>query len=87
MCPPQPISEYPFAAFNKKAAILKYSPEEYAKYLTVEDWDKKETDDLLALAEKFALNFVGQSCSVRARARTHTCVRACVRACVFCRRV
>ena len=54
----QPIAEYPFAAFNKKAAILKYSPEEYAKYLTVEDWDKKETDDLLSMAEKFSLNFV-----------------------------
>ena len=28
----------------------RYSPEEYTKHLTVGDWDKKETDELLNLA-------------------------------------
>ena len=51
-------SDISFDKFNKKVAILKYSQEEYTKYLTVEDWDKKETDDLLAMAERYALNFI-----------------------------
>uniref|UniRef100_A0A7S0I0Q2 dAMP1 SANT/Myb-like domain-containing protein n=1 Tax=Hanusia phi TaxID=3032 RepID=A0A7S0I0Q2_9CRYP len=50
--------EYPFAKFNKKAAILKYNEEEYARYLTVSDWTKQETDELFKLAERFDLNFI-----------------------------
>eukprot|EP00960_Hanusia_phi_P063639 765524-Hanusia_phi.AAC.3 len=50
--------EYPFAKFNKKVQLLVYSDEEYEKLLHVEDWTRKETDDLMKLVERFHLNFI-----------------------------
>uniref|UniRef100_A0A7S4KRE5 dAMP1 SANT/Myb-like domain-containing protein n=1 Tax=Guillardia theta TaxID=55529 RepID=A0A7S4KRE5_GUITH len=52
------LEEYPFAKFNKKAAVLKYNEEEYARHLTVSDWTKQETDELFKLVERFDLNFI-----------------------------
>ena len=32
----------------KQAAVLKYNEEEYARHLTISDWTKQETDEVLS---------------------------------------
>ena len=49
--------DYPFARFNKKAALLTYTAEEYEKYLQSETWTKEETDHLFDLCGRFDLRF------------------------------
>jgi DNA methyltransferase 1-associated protein 1 len=56
---------YPFARFGKKLETLRYTDEEYSRYLATmpvqgsrEPWTKEETDTLFQLAERFNLQFV-----------------------------
>ncbi|KAL6620604.1 hypothetical protein ACP70R_035743 [Stipagrostis hirtigluma subsp. patula] len=56
----QPTGDYQFAKFNKKVDVLKYTDEEYEKYLIdpVEAWSREETDQLFELCERFDLRFI-----------------------------
>lgn len=51
---------YPFARFNRKIDVIKYTDEEYQKSVAPinSDWSKKETDHLFKLCEKFSLRFI-----------------------------
>ena len=51
---------YPFARFNTKPKIVKYSEEEYKKAVQPmkSDWDKLETDVLFELCERFNMRFI-----------------------------
>ena len=51
---------YPFARFNKKPRVVKYSDEEYKKAVQpmTSDWDKLETDVLFDLCERFNMRFI-----------------------------
>ncbi|PSR85928.1 SWR1-complex protein [Actinidia chinensis var. chinensis] len=53
-----PIGDYSFAKYNKSVDILKYTDEEYEKYLIDPMWTKNETDQLFDLCERFDLRFV-----------------------------
>ncbi|XP_057518846.1 SWR1-complex protein 4 [Amaranthus tricolor] len=53
-----PTGDYPFAKYNKSVDIIKYTDEEYEKYLTDPKWSKEETDTLFDLCERFDLRFV-----------------------------
>ncbi|XP_057461379.1 SWR1-complex protein 4-like isoform X2 [Actinidia eriantha] len=53
-----PTGDYSFAKYNKSVDILKYTDEEYEKYLTDPMWTKNETDQLFDLCEWFDLRFV-----------------------------
>ncbi|CAO2826671.1 unnamed protein product [Amaranthus hypochondriacus] len=53
-----PTGDYPFAKYNKSVDIIKYTDEEYEKYLTDPKWTKEETDTLFDLCERFDLRFV-----------------------------
>ncbi|KAL6958742.1 swr complex subunit [Sarracenia purpurea var. burkii] len=53
-----PTGDYSFAKCNKSIDIVKYTDEEYEKYLTDPMWTKKETDQLFELCERFDLRFV-----------------------------
>lgn len=50
--------EYPWAKFNKKLAIPKYTDEQYKKYFQDNDWTREETDALFDLCEQFDLRFI-----------------------------
>lgn len=50
--------EYPFAKFNKKIDIPKYTDKEYQLHLKSDDWSKEETDHLIDLAIRFDLRFI-----------------------------
>ncbi|XP_057657784.1 DNA methyltransferase 1-associated protein 1 [Diorhabda carinulata] len=50
--------EYPFAKFNKKVDIPKYTDQEYNLHIKCEGWTKEETDHLMDLAERFDLRFL-----------------------------
>ncbi|CAH1101449.1 unnamed protein product [Psylliodes chrysocephalus] len=50
--------EYPFAKFNKKVDIPKYTDTEYQQHLKCEGWSKEETDHLMELATRFDLRFM-----------------------------
>ncbi|KAF6002666.1 DNA methyltransferase 1-associated protein 1 [Cyanidiococcus yangmingshanensis] len=59
------LSVYPFARFNKRLETLRYTDEEYARYIaslpeqgSTTPWTKAETDVLFRLAEQFSLQFV-----------------------------
>ncbi|KAL6610570.1 hypothetical protein ACP70R_040539 [Stipagrostis hirtigluma subsp. patula] len=56
----QPTGDYQFAKFNKKVDVLKYTDEEYEKYLIdpVDAWSREETDQLFELCERFDLRFI-----------------------------
>ncbi|EES04713.1 hypothetical protein BDA96_04G091300 [Sorghum bicolor] len=54
----QPTGDYQFAKYNKKADVVKYTDEEYEKYLVDPDWSKEETDQLFELCERFDLRFI-----------------------------
>ena len=49
--------EYPFARFNKKLQILKYSDQEYEEHLNSDSWSKFESDKLMQLVQLFGMNF------------------------------
>lgn len=53
-----PTGDYAFAKYNKSANIIKYTDEEYEKYLTDPAWTKEETDQLFDLCERFDLRFI-----------------------------
>ncbi|KAF8007587.1 hypothetical protein BT93_K1555 [Corymbia citriodora subsp. variegata] len=53
-----PTGDYAFAKYNKSVNILKYTDEEYEKYLTDPTWTKEETDQLFDLCERFDLRFI-----------------------------
>lgn len=53
-----PTGDYSFAKYNKSVDVIKYTNEEYEKYLTDPAWTKEETDQLFDLCERFDLRFV-----------------------------
>ncbi|XP_061366208.1 SWR1-complex protein 4-like [Gastrolobium bilobum] len=53
-----PTGDYSFAKYNKSVDIIKYTDEEYDKYLTDPMWTKEETDQLFDLCERFDLRFI-----------------------------
>ncbi|CAK9145249.1 unnamed protein product [Ilex paraguariensis] len=53
-----PTGDYSFAKYNKSVDVIKYSDEEYEKYLIDPVWTKEETDQLFALCERFDLRFI-----------------------------
>ncbi|KAF0764837.1 DNA methyltransferase 1-associated protein 1 [Aphis craccivora] len=50
--------EYPFAKFNKKIEIPKYTDIEYKENLVSETWTQEETDRLFDMCELFDLRFI-----------------------------
>ncbi|XP_025197117.1 DNA methyltransferase 1-associated protein 1 [Melanaphis sacchari] len=50
--------EYPFAKFNKKIEIPKYTDIEYKENLMSETWTQEETDRLFDMCEWFDLRFI-----------------------------
>ncbi|XP_010679469.1 SWR1-complex protein 4 isoform X2 [Beta vulgaris subsp. vulgaris] len=52
-----PTGDYPFAKYNKSVEVIKYTDEEYEKYLT-DPWTKEETDTLFDFCERFDLRFI-----------------------------
>ncbi|KAI4349772.1 hypothetical protein L6164_010328 [Bauhinia variegata] len=53
-----PTGDYSFAKYNKSVDVIKYTDEEYEKYLKDPTWTKEETDLLFDLCERFDLRFV-----------------------------
>ncbi|KAK3194338.1 hypothetical protein Dsin_025648 [Dipteronia sinensis] len=53
-----PTGDYSFAKYNKSVDVVKYTDEEYEKYLTDPMWTKEETDQLFNLCERFDLRFI-----------------------------
>ncbi|KAL3648136.1 swr complex subunit [Castilleja foliolosa] len=53
-----PTGDYSFAKYNKSVDVIRYTDEEYEKYLTDPVWTKEETDHLFDLCERFDLRFV-----------------------------
>ncbi|KAL4197724.1 hypothetical protein AMTRI_Chr04g189720 [Amborella trichopoda] len=53
-----PTGDYSFAKYNKSVDIVRYTDEEYEKYLTDPNWTKEETDQLFDLCEQFDLRFI-----------------------------
>jgi hypothetical protein len=51
---------YAFARFNRKAAVVTYTEEQYEKAVAPlkSDWSKLETDVLFDLCERFNLRFI-----------------------------
>ena len=51
---------YPFARFNRKIEVVKYTDEEYKNVVAPlnSDWSKEETDHLFKLCEKYSLRFI-----------------------------
>lgn len=60
---------YPFAKFNRKVEVVRYTDEEYTKVVEMlnsrpqgkisnTDWSKEETDHLFDLCEQFSLRFI-----------------------------
>ncbi|KAG6542443.1 hypothetical protein Mapa_016133 [Marchantia paleacea] len=54
----EPIGDYAFAKYNKAVDVVRYTDEEYSKYLTDTTWNKEETDQLFDLCEQFDLRFI-----------------------------
>ncbi|KAL2535217.1 SWR1-complex protein 4 [Forsythia ovata] len=52
-----PTGDYSFAKYNKSVDVIKYTDEEYEKYLVDPAWTKEETDRLFDLCERFDLRF------------------------------
>ena len=52
-----PNKLYPFAKFNRKINLIKYSEDEYNKYLLDNSWSKAETDHLIDLCDRYDLRF------------------------------
>lgn len=53
-----PTGDYSFAKYNKSVDIVKYTDEEYEKYLNDPGWTKEETDQLFDLCQRFDLRFI-----------------------------
>lgn len=53
-----PTGDYSFAKYNKSVDVVKYTDEEYEKYLTDPMWTKEETNQLFELCERFDLRFI-----------------------------
>ncbi|KAL6219621.1 hypothetical protein ACLB2K_007380 [Fragaria x ananassa] len=53
-----PTGDYSFAKYNKSVEVIKYTDEEYGKYLTDPMWTKEETDQLFDLCQQFDLRFI-----------------------------
>ncbi|XP_027352774.1 SWR1-complex protein 4-like isoform X2 [Abrus precatorius] len=53
-----PTGNYSFAKYNKSVDVIKYTDEEYDKYLTDPMWTKEETNQLFDLCERFDLRLV-----------------------------
>ncbi|GAV65867.1 hypothetical protein CFOL_v3_09381 [Cephalotus follicularis] len=53
-----PTGDYSFAKYNKSVNVVKYTDEEYDKYLVDSMWSKEETDQLFDLCERFDLRFI-----------------------------
>ncbi|XP_051118737.1 SWR1-complex protein 4 isoform X2 [Andrographis paniculata] len=53
-----PTGDYSFAKYNKSVDVIKYTDEEYEKYLTDPAWTKQETDQLFDLCHQFDLRFI-----------------------------
>lgn len=53
-----PTGDYQFAKYNKSVDIIKYTDEEYEKYLIDSMWTKEETDQLFDMCERFDLRFI-----------------------------
>ncbi|MED6168579.1 swr complex subunit [Stylosanthes scabra] len=53
-----PTGDYSFAKYNKSVDVVKYTDEEYDKYLTDPMWTKEETNQLFDLCERFDLRFI-----------------------------
>ncbi|KAK7396399.1 hypothetical protein VNO78_17383 [Psophocarpus tetragonolobus] len=53
-----PTGDYSFAKYNKSIDVIKYTDEEYDKYLADPMWTKEETDQLFDLCERFDLRFI-----------------------------
>lgn len=51
---------YPFARFNRKVEVIRYSDEEYQQLVRPlsTDWTKRETDHLFRLCERYSLRFI-----------------------------
>lgn len=49
--------EYSFARFNKKPKMIKYTPQEYDAQCKSTSWTKEETDQLMALCERYELRW------------------------------
>ncbi|XP_065860278.1 SWR1-complex protein 4 isoform X2 [Euphorbia lathyris] len=52
-----PTGDYSFAKYNKSVDVVKYTDEEYEKYLTDPTWTKEETDQLFDFCQRFDLRF------------------------------
>eukprot|EP00211_Chloroparvula_japonica_P002599 CAMPEP_0119156138 /NCGR_PEP_ID=MMETSP1310-20130426/52102_1 /TAXON_ID=464262 /ORGANISM="Genus nov. species nov., Strain RCC2339" /LENGTH=493 /DNA_ID=CAMNT_0007148747 /DNA_START=123 /DNA_END=1604 /DNA_ORIENTATION=- len=52
-----PSADYPFSRFNRKVNIVRYTDEEYARYLRSSSWSRHETDHLLLLLQRFDMRF------------------------------
>lgn len=53
-----PGGDYYFARYNKTIDIVRYTDEEYEKYISDPSWSRQETDQLFDLCEQFDLRFV-----------------------------
>ncbi|XVF80714.1 hypothetical protein PTKIN_Ptkin15bG0097300 [Pterospermum kingtungense] len=53
-----PTDDYSFAKYNKSVDVIRYTDQEYEKYLTDPTWTKEETDQLFDLCERFDLRFI-----------------------------
>lgn len=53
-----PTGDYSFAKYNKSVDVVKYTDEEYEKYLIDPKWTKEETDQLFNMCERFDLRFI-----------------------------
>ncbi|XP_022757778.1 SWR1-complex protein 4-like isoform X2 [Durio zibethinus] len=53
-----PAGDYSFAKYNKSVEVIRYTDEEYEKYLSDPAWTKEETDRLFDLCEQFDLRFI-----------------------------
>lgn len=54
----RPTGDYAFAKYNKTVDVVRYTDEEYAKYLSDSNWTREETDQLFDLCEQFDLRFI-----------------------------
>lgn len=53
-----PSGDYYFARYNKTIDVVRYTDDEYDKYLADLSWSKQETDQLFDLCEQFDLRFI-----------------------------
>lgn len=53
---------YPFARFNRKVEVIRYTEEEYDQAIEPAlggtDWTRLETDHLFRLCDKYSLRFI-----------------------------